>query len=839
MVELTDKTVLYLPALSHESREGIYFLIDGEGPNWMATDQRGAGILDMIDGKRTFSEIVHGYALRQTMESAKAWLHVHALIREALRHGILSTMPFQRSPYTGRADYLKPTRLREFWFHTNNSCNLTCAHCLVSSHPGGDPGLSTKALVRLMDEASSLGVHRFYFTGGEPFVRRDIFDLIEHITKNIGAELIILTNATLFRGERLEGLRRQDRSRLKFQVSLDGSRPEINDPMRGHGTFYQIAAGLATLSDLGFDTSLTSVVTADNLDDIVNLPELARANGAKSLHLMWLHRRGRILEGNGSGPEHHFPTVEHLLSLAREVKRRADGFGLLFDNYESMKLRVNGRPGVKYDLGNACWDSLCLYSDGHLYPSASFAGHPALDLGSALDHSIRTLWLGSPIAQMFRSATLLKKTGLNHDPYRFLTGGGDIEHSYFYAETRTGIGDILGEDPYYELYRELVQDVMFELASVKRSSFNNRSGYSAPMIYHAMGEGAIACGTEEVLLGEQDVSTLHSNCVLSFDVEAPHRIVQAFYGIAAEQPQPELCCPVNYDAEEIRHIPQEVLERFYGCGSPVSLASVKPGEAMVDLGSGSGIDCFIAAKKVGPEGKVIGVDMTEPMLAVAHRNKARVAENLGYDVVEFRRGYLEQVPVEEASVDLITSNCVINLSPDKRAVFSEMWRVLKDHGRIVVSDIISDRPTPPWIKANEHLWGECIAGALTEEEFLSELERAGFFGLEIMKKSFWKEVEGYRFYSVTVRGYKFKKKEGCVYIGQMVIYRGPFKAVMDEEGHLFPRNVTVEVCTDTALKLSHAPYSAFFTVAEPDAKAVEMDAVADSGHQVSCGPGCC
>lgn len=864
MKELTDKTVLHCPPLSRFMREGIYFLIDGEGPHWITTDQRGAGILDMIDGKRTFGEIVHEYTLHQTMESAKAWLHVHALVREALRHGILSTTPFQRSPYTGRADYLKPTRLREFWFHTNNSCNLTCVHCLVSSHPGGDPGLSTEELRRLINEASSLGVYRFYFTGGESFVRRDIFHLIEHITKNIGAELIILTNATLFRGERLEGLRRQDRSRLKFQVSLDGSRPEINDPIRGHGTFYQITEGLKTLGDLGFDTSLTSVVTADNLDDMVNLPELARANGAKSLHLMWLHRRGRILECNDSGPaldttpphsavsrtlvretalcqgpEHHFPTAEQLLSVAREVKRRSDAFGLLFDNYESMKLRVNGRPGVKYDLGNACWDSLCLYSDGHLYPSASFAGYPPLDLGSALEHSIRTLYLENPIAQKFRSATLLKKTGLHHDPYKFLTGGGDIEHSYFYAETRTGIGDILGEDPYYRLYRELIKDVMFDLAQAARSSFNTRSGYTAPVIYHAMGEGAIVCGTEEVLLGEQDVSTLHSNCVLSFDVEAPHRIVQEFYGIAAEQPQAELCCPVNYEADDVQHIPPEVLERFYGCGSPVSLAGLRPGEVMVDLGSGGGIDCFIAARKVGPEGKIIGVDMTEQMLSVAHRNKARVAENLGYDVVEFRRGYLERVPVEDASVDLITSNCVINLSPDKRAVFSEMWRVLRDHGRIVVSDIVSDRPTPPRIKANEHLWGECIAGALTEEEFLSELERAGLYGLEIMKKSFWKEVEGYRFYSVTVRGFKFSKKAGCVYIGQKAIYRGPFKAVMDEEGHLFPRNAAVEVCTDTASKLSHAPYSAFFTMTEPDAKAVEMEAVEASGQQASCGPGCC
>jgi MoaA/NifB/PqqE/SkfB family radical SAM enzyme/ubiquinone/menaquinone biosynthesis C-methylase UbiE len=820
-------------------REGIYFRVDGEAPNWIATDERGDAILGWIDGGRTFSDLVREYAVHSKMEEAKAWLHVHDFLQSALRHQIVFLEPPVRPEYEGRARYLVPDRLREFWFHTNNSCNLTCTHCLVSSHPGGDPGLTTGQLKSMMDQTKALGVYRYYFTGGESFVRKDIFELIEYVTQTLESELIILTNATLFRGERLEGLKRLDRSRLKFQVSLDGSCPEINDPIRGKGTFDQITEGLRTLGALGFETSLTTAVTSENLQDIVHLPELAKKSGARSIHLMWLHRRGRILDGNGEGPERHFPGTDRLLSVVREVKRRAEAAGVLLDNYESLKLRVDGRPGIKYDLGNACWDSLCLYSDGHLYPSASFAGHPALDLGNALDHPIRTLWLDSPLAQRFRSASLIHKAGLKDDPFKYLTGGGDIEHSYFYAESRTGIGNILGEDPYEGLYREMIRDIMAELSTAKRASVNTRSGYAAPLVLHAMGQDSIHCGTEQILLGVQDVSTLHSNCVLSFDVEKPHRIVQEFYGKAADQPQAELCCPVNYEAEDIRHIPQEVLERFYGCGSPVTLAGLHPGEVMVDLGSGGGIDCFIAARKVGPEGKVIGVDMTEKMLSMANRNRIRVAENLGYDAVEFRHGYLERVPVEKASVDLITSNCVINLSPDKRAVFAEMWRILKDRGRIVVSDIVSDRPTPPRVKANEPLWGECIAGALTEDEFISELERAGFYGIEILKKSFWKEVEGYRFYSVTVRGYKYEKKEGCVYIGQKAIYRGPFKAVMDEEGHLFPRNVSVEVCTDTAAKLSRAPYSAFFVVIDPDGRAEETAEVESSGQQAVCGPGCC
>src|SRR5207247_8799518 len=126
--------------------------------------------------------------------------------------------------------------------------------------------------------------------------------------------------------------------------------------------------------------------------------------------------------------------------------------------------------------------------------------------------------------------------------------------------------------------------------------------------------------------------------------------------------------------------------------------------------SGAGIDVFIAARKVGAAGRAIGVDMTDPMLGVAGESRPKVAAALGYDVVEFRKGYLEEVPLEDGSADLVTSNCVINLSPDKKKVFREMWRVLKDHGRVVVSEIVADGPLPPALKVKRDLWGELGRG---------------------------------------------------------------------------------------------------------------------------------
>jgi ubiquinone/menaquinone biosynthesis C-methylase UbiE len=303
--------------------------------------------------------------------------------------------------------------------------------------------------------------------------------------------------------------------------------------------------------------------------------------------------------------------------------------------------------------------------------------------------------------------------------------------------------------------------------------------------------------------------------VLSFGIDESRKVVRAFYGNAAVEPQKELCCPTSYPKEDVDHVPKEVIDRFYGCGSPVSIAGIKSGETVVDLGSGAGIDCFIAAKKVGPDGKVIGVDMTDQMLGVAEECMPLVAERLGYDVVQFKKGFLEEIPVEDKSVDLITSNCVINLSPDKKTVFSEMWRVLKDNGRIVISDIVSEHEVPHHIIGSDRLWGECIAGALTEEQFVSYLEQAGFYGLEILGKTYWKDVDNHKFFSVTIRGYKFEKTAGCIYKGQRAIYKGPLKAIVDEEGHLFPRGEAVEICTDTARKLTNPPYAGMFTVIDP------------------------
>jgi len=177
-----------------------------------------------------------------------------------------------------------------------------------------------------------------------------------------------------------------------------------------------------------------------------------------------------------------------------------------------------------------------------------------------------------------------------------------------------------------------------------------------------------------------------------------------------------------YETKDVMSLPDDVTGLSLGCGDPVTLASLEPGQVVLDLGSGGGIDCFLAAKQVGETGFVIGVDMTPEMLEKARANQAK----LGIENVEFRLGEIEHLPVADNSVDVIISNCVINLSPDKKQVFREAFRVLKPGGRLAVSDIMSDKPFPEKMLKDMEAWAGCVSGALTESDYVAAIKAAGF-----------------------------------------------------------------------------------------------------------------
>jgi len=186
---------------------------------------------------------------------------------------------------------------------------------------------------------------------------------------------------------------------------------------------------------------------------------------------------------------------------------------------------------------------------------------------------------------------------------------------------------------------------------------------------------------------------------------------------------------VGYSPSDIESVPEASLLGL-GCGNPVALASLKEGEAVLDLGSGGGIDVFLAAKKVGPSGRVIGVDMTQEMV---ERAKASALEH-GYANVEFRLGEIEALPVEDDSVDAVISNCVINLAPDKLKVFKEAYRVLKPNGRLMVSDLVTLGELPDSVRQSFDAWAGCIAGALEKSDYLDKIADAGFTDVKVVSQ---------------------------------------------------------------------------------------------------------
>lgn len=317
------------------------------------------------------------------------------------------------------------------------------------------------------------------------------------------------------------------------------------------------------------------------------------------------------------------------------------------------------------------------------------------------------------------------------------------------------------------------------------------------------------------------------------------------YGAAAQAAEAALCCPVDYDAQYLKVIPAEIIERDYGCGDPSR--HLKRGDHVLDLGSGGGKICYIASQVVGPEGYVVGVDINDEMLNLARQYQTQVADSIGYQNTDFRKGriqdlalnmeqfesYLQEHPVgsaadwlaadEEAarlrqtsplvasdSMDAVVSNCVLNLvrNEDRNQLFAEVFRVLKRGGRAIISDIVSDEDVPAELQNNSNLWSGCISGAFREDRFLEAFEEAGFYGVEIVSRQTeaWAVVEGIEFRSLTVQAWKGKDGP-CLDRKQAVVYNGPWKAVIDDDGHKLLRGQRMAVCDKNFKLYNSEPYA--------------------------------
>lgn len=379
--------------------------------------------------------------------------------------------------------------------------------------------------------------------------------------------------------------------------------------------------------------------------------------------------------------------------------------------------------------------------------------------------------------------------------------------------------------------------------------------------------------------------------------------VLARYEAGAREAQPELCCPIDYEARYLKVLPQEIIDKDYGCGNPS--AYVHTGERVLDLGSGGGKICYILSQKVGAAGQVIGVDFNDEMLALARKYQRPISEELGYDNVSFLKGKIQDLALDlnaaqewlrthpvhtveqiqdfevecdrlrrekpliaDGSVDVVVSNCVLNLvrPQDKKQLFNEIYRVLAKSGRAVISDIVCDEDPSQALIDDPELWSGCISGAFREDRFLEMFEEAGFHGVEIVERESdpWRVVDGIEFRSMTVRA-QTGKEGPCMEHNEAVVYGGPWKAVEDDDGHTFYRGQRMAVCNKTYTLMTdpNGPYADSIIGLAPrkvvppeeaapwnakrdalrhprESKGADYHLTTESGGDPCCGPsGCC
>ncbi len=771
--------------------EGRTIYIQPETPDWLVPTDYGDQLLQALAGAESLADAVRNLQNTSPHAALETPRNEHHLLLELDR--LRQTLKINRQKgYAGRGKELTLERLKECWFHLTDRCNLSCRHCLFASSPAKSLTLPHAQLDSGTRQALELGCQLFYFTGGEPFLYPDFFPwLALFLSENTQVHAAILTNGMLLAKNinMLQGL-----DRLHLQVSLDGLE-QAHDSLRGKDSYQQLLANLTALQQSGIPFTLSIAISRANVTDLAALVDLAAGIGAASIHLLYHFIRGK-------GSREQFVPPAEIFSHLKQAWQRAEQCGLPIDNIETIRAQIFSTPGTRHDLSNSGWESLAIGPDSKIYPSPALVGLAETACGD-LAQGLATVWRTSPVLTTLRNASLLDSPSYKDNPLKFIIGGGDTDHSFL-----TG-GEWVGHDPYIELYDKIALHLISKQVEAPQ-------GQSRGATTLRMGDVRHDCPAQEA--AGRNVTLTHCNCLISLASGHGHAQVREFYGQAAISANEDIVNPLAPAQGLAVFIPEDSRKRSYGCGSPVTDAAPQPGETLVDLGSGSGVECFMAAAAVGAQGQVFGIDMTDEMLHLATNSKKEVTARLGYDNVEFRKGFLEHIPLDADCADIVISNCVINLSPDKRQTYREIFRVLKPGGRMVISDIITDTPIPPSIKNNALYRGECLGGAMQQEELMAMLTAAGFVAIRLVKRFPYRQVEGMNFFSLTYQAQRPEKEErqGTEDVGRSsaipgapdtrpsmavghsyaipgapdtrpsmaVVYRGPYGAVFTESGIL-------------------------------------------------------
>ncbi|MCW5211896.1 methyltransferase domain-containing protein [Desulfobulbus sp. TB] len=736
----------WLTRLQRMEHAGIPVYIDPEKPDWFVPSTRTDALLQACQQDSSL-----GYSEQASRDLGR------------LAHLLQQDNQEMVEPYQGRSHHLRLGPLQEIWFHLTDTCNLACRHCLFAASPKKKESIHPDQLRNAIDQAAALGCHLFYFTGGEPFVYPDFCQTISYVLQqNPAHHVAILTNGLLL-AKHLDELMALEHERIHLQVSLDGLEKE-HDFLRGQNTYNRLCTNLQAATKAGLAFTISVAVNNDNVEKLDKIAQKASELGAGGLHLMYHFVRGK-------GTSRQFVPVVRLFSQIVKTAQVCTELGMKIDNLEALKAQVFTVPGSRFDLTNMGWESLAVAPDGTLYPSPALIRVEELACGH-LRQGLAEVWQENLMLQKIRSLSWIdaqkcQGKDVQQRPLSFLTGGGDPDHSWINGQ------HLVGHDPYIALYEQLILQLITDQAVLypDQGLFRLR-----------MGDVRHDCPDTE----NGSVGLTHCNCLVSLADHDGHSSVQEFYSAAAQQANMEIVNPFNPAQGLGNYIPAEVKEKSYGCGSPVKDAAPQPGETVVDLGSGSGVECFLAAAEVGPTGRVYGIDMTDAMLKLAHAAKQHLVNDLGYDNIEFRKGYLEAIPLADATADVVISNCVINLSPDKRTTYLEILRVLRPGGRLVVADVVTDEPVSAAIRNSGKYRGECLGGAMQQDDLVVMLEDCGFSFVYLHKRFPYRQVDGHCFYSLTYEAAKAKvldKPDETL----RCLFRGPAPMLLTSTGQCLER----------------------------------------------------
>lgn len=509
--------VYHAPPATYRTKGDVTLAIDGDRPHWITTNATGAAVLRGCNGQQTAGEIARALGRRYGVATEQALSDTLAFLEQLEAVEFVSQSPRMAPGYRGRASAVDLGRLADVYLFVTNDCNLRCTHCYVSSGEYVPPReMTTEEILTLVDQARDLGVSRFLVTGGEPFMVRDIWDIIRHITAE--SDLVILTNGMFFSDRNLARLKESlGRGRISFQISLDGPTADMHNAIRGKGAFERTTEAIPRVIAAGYEVAISTAVSLHTVDHMTEMTRLVGRLGARAHHILFMQEWGRAVDNK---PALMIPPAR-VAQVLRDCVAVGSEIGVTIDNDASLRVRIRGKRGRKTDLCSCGWDTLAVFSDGQVYPCVWLAGAPGMECGSILEQSLADIWRGSPVLEQVRNVSVQNKEVCSDCHLKFLCAGGSPCSSHFASLATRGRSDLHAAEPYCETFMDATHAMLWELGQAGAPATNGSGdGYAAPRLYNAMDGAGAHCARPNTLARDRafEVGSYHCVCVLESDV---------------------------------------------------------------------------------------------------------------------------------------------------------------------------------------------------------------------------------------------------------------------------------------------------------------------------------